>query len=164
MRRHISKADPPSKLGEVLTQLQQAQRELERIQYASHDDSEVVSLPEDELLKVAKSLAFIWNSRKSFLDQTLIADPGWIILLNLKIAELRHDRFQVTTVCMDSGSPATTALRWIKLLESELLVTVEPDNHDGRRKFVILTDSGSELMGKYLQNIHNFINARGIIF
>lgn len=164
MRKNVKPSDSPSKLSDILAKLQQAHRDLERIHAASHEDSEVVLLPEDELLKIARSLAFIWNSRRSFVSDTLIADPGWLILLNLKIAELRHEKIQVSTICLDSGAPATTALRWIKFLESSSLVRTEPDMRDGRRKFVLLTDSGSELMGKYLQNVFNFINTRGIVF
>lgn len=163
MRNKLNRSNPLDKLSEVLVKLKQAHSQLEQIQYASHGVSEIV-LSEDELLKVAKSLSFICNSRKTFLDDTLIADPGWFILLNLKIAELTHDKTQISTVCIDSGAPATTALRWINLLESKSLVKIEPDAHDRRRRFVLLTDNGSELMGKYLQNIRNFTNTKGIIF
>lgn len=164
MPKNLNRSRSTDKLSEVLIKLKQAHRELEQIQYASHGVGEIVSLNEDELLRVAKSLSFIWNSRRSFLNITLIADPGWSILLNLKIAELTHDKAQVSTVCIDSGAPATTALRWINLLKSESLVKIEPDAHDRRRKYVLLTDNGSELMSKYLQNIRNFTNTKGIIF
>jgi DNA-binding MarR family transcriptional regulator len=113
-------------------------------------------------LKLAKGLLYIWNSRNSFLDRSLIYDPGWMILLTLKIDELRKQKNQVTTVCMDSGAPATTALRWIKLLESRSLIVIEPDRNDGRRKYVSLTEEASSAMSSYLRNIQNYLTTVGV--
>lgn len=154
----------PVRLNEVLIKLQQVNRDLERLHFATYVAEKVRPIADDELLKVAKSLLFIWESRESFVDPSLVADPGWLILLHLKIAELTCQETQISTLASASGVPATTASRWIKLLESKSLVRIELDIHDDRRKFVHLTSNASEIMSRYLQNVRNFINIRGIIF
>ena len=164
MPNRVKRSDRPSKLSEVISKLHQANRELERIHYGENGDKELAPLSKDDLYNTAKTLLFVWNSRRRFLDQSLICDPVWLILLTLKVAELEHNSIQVSTLCIDSGSPATTALRWIKLLRKMSLIEIVPDAHDGRRKFVRLTDEGSELMYKYLQNIRRLPNAKGVIF
>lgn len=153
----------PSQMSDLLERLQRINRDLERLHYVTDIDHDQIAKTDDDLLKLAQNLMFIWNSRQIFIDSNLIMDPGWLILLNLKIAELSHAKLQVSAVCIDSGAPATTALRWIKLLESKALVRIEPDKHDRRRKFVFLTDDGSVLLARYLQNIHNYISTRGSI-
>ena len=164
MPNRVKRSDRSTKLSEVISKLHQANRELERIQYGEEGDKELTPIPKDDLYNIAKTLLFVWNSRRSFLDQSLICDPGWLILLTLKVSELERTNIQVSTLCIDSGSPATTALRWIKLLQERSLIEIEPDAHDGRRKFARLTDEGSELMYRYLQNIRRLPHAKGVIF
>lgn len=164
MTKNYLHSNVPVKLEEALHKLQQATRDFERLHFASHGKEAVISLTDDDLVKVAKSLLFVWGSRGSFIDCSLITDPGWLILLHLKVAELMHQKTQIATLATASGVPTTTALRWIKLLESKSLVRIGPDMHDKRRKFVYLTEEASEIMSKYLQNVRNFINTRGIIF
>ncbi len=158
------KINTATEIKAIMTKLRQANRDLERLQFAYYGEKEPTSISDDELLKTARSLSFIWNSRKSFVDESLLADPGWVILLTLKITELTNDKIQISSLCIDSGAPATTALRWIKLLESKSLVKIEPDLHDRRRRYVALTKEASDQMGRYLQNIRNFVSTRDIIF
>lgn len=163
MPKSLNQSGAPGKLSDVMGKLQEAYRELERLHHAE-PGADTVTTSQDELLKTARSLLFIWGSRNSFIDGTLITDPVWLILLNLKISELEHSKTQISRVCDNSGAPATTALRWMKVLESKSILKIEPDSTDARRKLVFLTESGSELMGRYLQNIRNFINTKGIMF
>ena len=150
-------------IADVLERLHEATKELERLGY---EDSDVEGPPasETQLLKIAKSLAFIWASRKVFLGDEIVADPGWLILLHLKIAELSQERIQISTLCIDSGAPATTGLRWIRLLESKSMLRITPDRFDGRKKHVSLTEDASQLMTQYLHNVQKFISTRGILF
>jgi DNA-binding MarR family transcriptional regulator len=151
-----------SEINEIVDKLNQINRELEKLSLSKVDDQSSIIVPDADLLKLAKGLLYIWNSRNSFLDRSLIYDPGWMILLTLKIDELRKQKNQVTTVCMDSGAPATTALRWIKLLESRSLIVIEPDRNDGRRKYVSLTEEASSAMSSYLRNIQNYLTTVGV--
>ena len=55
----------------------------------------------------------------------------------------------VTSACIGSGVPSTTALRWLNVLEARGLVEREEDNADARRSFVRLTPRGQALMREY---------------
>lgn len=82
--------------------------------------------------------------------KSLFGEPGWDILLDLFIAECRKKDVQVSSVCLDTGVPSTTLLRWIARLEGEGLVYRLADNADARRRYVRLTDDGRTMMNTVL--------------
>lgn len=79
--------------------------------------------------------------REQFFEADLFGEPAWDMLLDLYEAELRQQRTTVTSVCMASRVPATTALRWLRTLEGRNLVDRTRDANDGRRKFLTLSDT-----------------------
>jgi len=87
--------------------------------------------------------------RNRFFDSALFADPAWDILLDLTAARAEHMRVSVTSLCIASGVPPTTALRWIsQMTEAGLLVRVE-DQADRRRAFIALADKAADAMARY---------------
>lgn len=89
--------------------------------------------------------------RARYFDAELFADPAWDILLDLTAARAEHRRVSVTSVCIASGVPSTTALRWIaQMVESGLLVRV-PDQEDRRRAFIALSDASADAMARYFE-------------
>jgi len=84
-----------------------------------------------------------------FADDTLFGEPAWDILLDLFVAGERGKRVAVTSACIGSGVPSTTALRWLNVLEMRGLVEREDDNQDARRSFVRLTARARHLMTDY---------------
>ncbi|MGX7894695.1 winged helix DNA-binding protein [Tsuneonella sp. HG222] len=91
--------------------------------------------------------------RARFLDGELFADPAWDILLDLTAARAEHARVSVTSLCLASEVPATTALRWIgQLTEAGLLERVE-DEADRRRAFIALTDKAADAMARYFAEL-----------
>jgi hypothetical protein len=91
--------------------------------------------------------------RARFFDGDLFADPAWDILLDLTAARAEHARVSVTSLCIASGVPPTTALRWIsQMVETGLLERVE-DEVDRRRAFITLTDKAAEAMAGYFAEI-----------
>lgn len=89
------------------------------------------------------------QQRAKYFDADLFADPAWDMLLDLAAAREEHIRVSVTSLCIASGVPPTTALRWIgQMTESGLLNRTE-DSIDKRRAFVTLTDEGADLIAKY---------------
>lgn len=91
--------------------------------------------------------------RGGFLNSELFADPAWNMLLDLTAARAEHRRVSVTSLCIASGVPSTTALRWIKVLEGYELVERQDDEVDARRAFIVLTDKGTDAMARYFQAI-----------
>ena len=91
--------------------------------------------------------------RARFFDGELFADPAWDILLDLAVARAEHARVSVTSLCIASGVPPTTALRWIsQMTEAGLLVRVEDDS-DRRRAFIELSDKAAEAMARYFHEL-----------
>jgi DNA-binding transcriptional ArsR family regulator len=83
----------------------------------------------------------------------LFADPAWDMLLDLTAARVEHTRVSVTSLCIASGVPPTTALRWIgQLTEAGLLQRVE-DESDRRRVFITLSDHAAEAMARYFAEL-----------
>jgi hypothetical protein len=91
--------------------------------------------------------------RARFFDGDLFADPAWDMLLDLTAARAEHSRVSVTSLCIASGVPPTTALRWIgQMTEAGLFERVEDDT-DRRRAFIALTDRAADAMARYFAEI-----------
>lgn len=93
------------------------------------------------------------QARARFFDGGLFADPAWDILLDLTAARAEHERVSVTSLCIASGVPATTALRWIsQMTEMGILERVE-DEQDKRRAFIALSDAAADAMARYFAEL-----------
>nr|WP_166179150.1 MarR family transcriptional regulator [Altererythrobacter segetis] len=91
--------------------------------------------------------------RAKFFDAELFADPAWDMLLDLTAARAEHTRVSVTSLCIASGVPPTTALRWIgQMTQGGLLERVE-DESDRRRAFIALSDAAADGMARYFAEI-----------
>jgi DNA-binding MarR family transcriptional regulator len=92
---------------------------------------------------LARHLLRLRDRRNLLFPTGLFADPSWDMLLDLLVAESEGRRVAVSSLCIASGAPATTALRWIARLAELKLIERSPDTHDGRRSHVALTESAS---------------------
>lgn len=92
-----------------------------------------------------------WRAR--FLDGDLFADPAWDMLLDLTAAMSERKRVSVTSLCIASGVPPTTALRWIGQLVEAGLFTRVCDDNDRRRAFIELSDKAADAMARYFAEI-----------
>ncbi len=89
------------------------------------------------------------QARARYFDGGLFSDPAWDMLLDLTAARAEKARVSVTSLCIASGVPATTALRWIgQMTEAGLFRRIE-DEADRRRAFIALTDHAAEAMARY---------------
>lgn len=84
-----------------------------------------------------------------FDDPELFGEPAWDILLDLASAERNGALISVTSACIGSCVPPTTALRWLTVLERKGLVQREEDAHDKRRAYVRLTKAGAAKLKEY---------------
>lgn len=91
--------------------------------------------------------------RARFFDGDLFADPAWDMLLDLTAARAEHTRVSVTSLCIASGVPPTTALRWIgQMIDAGLFERIEDDT-DRRRSFIALTEKAADAMARYFAEI-----------
>ncbi|MEJ2411076.1 MAG: MarR family transcriptional regulator [Novosphingobium sp.] len=86
---------------------------------------------------------------KIFASEGLFGEPAWDILLDLFIATKERRRVSVTSACIGSAVPSTTALRWITILEKNGFLAREADPGDARRVYVKLSARGYSAMLEY---------------
>ncbi|GAO53733.1 winged helix DNA-binding protein [Novosphingobium sp. MD-1] len=91
--------------------------------------------------------------RARFFQGDLFADPAWDMLLDLTAARAEHARVSVTSLCIASGVPPTTALRWIAQMTDAGLFRRVEDDTDRRRAFIALTDRAADAMARYFAEI-----------
>lgn len=106
-------------------------------------------------LPVSKAIRRIIRQRQhrqKILPGHLFADPAWDMLLDLAAAKSEGRKISVTSLCIASGVPMTTALRWIGTLIDERLVERMGDPADRRRMFLELTDEAASTMAGYFSN------------
>ena len=80
----------------------------------------------------------------------LFGDPAWNILLDLLLARLEKRAVSVSSACIASGAPTSTALRLIKKLISDDVLYRIQDERDGRRSFLGINDNVEKMMLDYL--------------
>ncbi len=103
--------------------------------------------------RLVRQIARQRQLRARFFDGDLFADPAWDMLLDLTAARVEHTRVSVTSLCIASGVPPTTALRWIgQMSDAGLLRRVEDDT-DRRRAFITLSDKATNAMARYFDQL-----------
>lgn len=87
--------------------------------------------------------------RDQFFDRGLFADPVWDMLLDLWVARASGRLVSVSSLCIASAVPPTTALRWIERLASDGYVLRSSDPRDSRRRHVSLSPHGNGCLSRY---------------
>lgn len=95
---------------------------------------------------IAREVYAVRRRRHKALPADLFGEPTWDILLDLYIAAREDRRVPTTSACIGAHVPPTTALRWLRILETRGLIEREDDGRDGRRTFVRLSRQGIESM------------------
>ena len=96
------------------------------------------------------------QARIDHFDGELFADPVWDMLLELTAARAEHRRVTVKVLCIASGVPHTTALRWLNQMTDAGLIAKTEDETDKRRVFVSLSDKGVRAMADYFEDLVPF--------
>jgi hypothetical protein len=91
--------------------------------------------------------------RDQFFRGAIFADPAWDMLLDLMAARIEGQRVAVSSLCIAAAVPATTALRWIKMLTDRGLFVRSADPQDGRRVYIELSDEAARALTAYLRAV-----------
>lgn len=93
------------------------------------------------------------QQRERFFNSDLFSDPVWDMLLDLAAATAEYRKVSVTSLCIASRVPPSTALRWIGLMtEQGLLLRIE-DPLDRRRVFIALSEKAMSAIGRYFESL-----------
>ena len=120
-----------------------------------HSSSDAGSCDEKLVCSILKARL----DRGRFFSPGLFADPAWDMLLALYAAELCQQRMPVSSLCIASNVPMTTALRWISHLEREELIERRPDPLDARGFFLSQTKKAAEALAQYFADTPRFAAA-----
>lgn len=93
-------------------------------------------------LKLLQLVEDLDECRASALPGIVETDASWSMLSELLRAHVSRRRVSVTSLCLASKSPVTTALRRIERLLESGLVSCTQDPKDRRRKYIELTPEG----------------------
>lgn len=91
--------------------------------------------------------------RDKHFPSDLFSDPAWDMLLDLMVARIDRLPVSVSSLCIASAVPATTALRWIKTMTEAGLFERRSDPSDGRRVFIALSDESAQAMHAYFADM-----------
>ncbi|WP_395333233.1 winged helix DNA-binding protein [Novosphingobium sp. BL-8H] len=115
----------------------------------------VDGLSRAQLGKAARQIYRSRRKRDALMPSHLFGEPAWDLLLDLFASTCEGRRISVTSACVASSVPSTTALRWIGILIDAGMVVRSGDQKDGRRTFVNLTPKGYSMMAEYIRNCLN---------
>lgn len=80
----------------------------------------------------------------------LFGDPTWAMLLDLLLAKIEGRRVSVSSACIASGAPMSTALRLVRRLVDEGVLCRLPDEQDRRRHFLAINPKYEQPLVDYL--------------
>lgn len=110
-------------------------------------------------IDVLDVLIILQGLRSKYIHYELLFDPVWNMLLDLSMAKLRGVRVSVSSACLASGVPETTALRYLTIMQDRGLVERYPDPRDKRRTFVQVSREGEGLVLEYVEKARSLIAA-----
>lgn len=79
-------------------------------------------------------------SRNDRLGANVFRDPAWDMMLDLLVAQEEQRDLSVSQLCIGSGAPATTALRYISRLEKLNIVERSYESSDARLVYLKLNE------------------------
>ncbi|MDB5714175.1 MAG: MarR family transcriptional regulator [Sphingomonadales bacterium] len=98
----------------------------------------------------AKKLVAERTARARFFDENLCAEPVWDILIDLYIRGREKADVSVSSACIASRVPQTTALRCLRALAADGVIKRTEDQHDARRIYLTLAPDIEQKMAAYL--------------
>ncbi len=91
--------------------------------------------------------------RGRFFDATLLTDPVWDMVLDLTAARAERKSVTVTSLCIASGAPPSTAVRWIGQLIDAGMLERRTNPHDRRSAYIDLTSKAVEAVSRYFEAV-----------
>jgi DNA-binding MarR family transcriptional regulator len=100
------------------------------------------------------------RQRDAAFPQALGTDANWLILVELYLAALERRRESISSLCVASGAPSTTALRYIKTLTDAGIVVRDPDPQDRRRVYVSMQPDSVDRMKRLFDELEQQLLAQ----
>lgn len=123
------------------------------------------ALDEEPLLDVANSIAVLRRIirerrlRQRFFEEVRFGEPAWDIMLDLTLAWFEGKAVAVSSLCIASGVPVSTAMRWINDMVEAGIINRWIDPTDARRNLMQISPATRDAMLRYLAAIDVSENA-----
>ena len=150
-----SEAATPLDPSQILTHLMEIREDLEELKARPNSGQTkrlVNGLTDKALCEIARKMYRARRRRDEFFPQRLFAEPAWDILLDTFVQQAGDGNTTIKAVCASSHVAPTTALRYIKLLKDEGLLTTWNHPTDRRVTCVRLSKDGYLTMRRYLSD------------
>lgn len=139
-------AQPKFRAGDL-----EPEREPERGADRPAPPAEIPAIPEAaQLTDYIRELLRKEMKRREIGGGELFGDPAWEMLLDLLLAKIEGRRVSVSSACIASGAPMSTALRLVRRLVGESVLCRLPDEHDRRRHFLVINPKFEGPLLEYL--------------
>jgi DNA-binding MarR family transcriptional regulator len=126
-------------------------------------DFDPSKIGDDAILAAAQSLVQARRRREKHFSSALLGEPAWDMLLELAISAVTGARLNTTSLCAASGAPFSTALRTMRLLESEGFLRRSRAKDDRRVTLVEITAEGLRKVRAYITELLRREDTRGLI-
>ena len=105
---------------------------------------------EHKLAPFIRELLKTESKRREIGGGGLFGDPAWEMLLDLLLANIEQRQVSVSSACIASGAPMSTALRLVRRLVSDGVLFKIPDETDRRRHFLAINPKFEQPLIDYL--------------
>lgn len=113
-------------------------------------DEAVAGIKNEDAIAVLRSLIQSRRLRDRFFREARFGEPAWDILLDLALAWFEKKSVSASSVCIASGVPMSTAMRWINEMVEVKLIERWIDPSDGRRNLVQIAPATRTAMLRYI--------------
>ncbi|OYU15082.1 MAG: hypothetical protein CFE37_07655 [Alphaproteobacteria bacterium PA4] len=100
---------------------------------------------------LVRRLIRVRRERDRWFPAEIFADPAWDMLLDLIAARMEGKTVPVSSLCIASAVPTSTALRWVRSLQEAGLFLRHTDPGDARRSYITLSDTAAAAMLAWLR-------------
>lgn len=116
---------------------------VDNVSISKHHHDDIV------IIKAKKYIRARQKRESIFKNMDIFGEPAWDIIIDLFVASEECRLVSVSSLCIASNVPTTTALRWITILENLEIIIRTADPSDGRRSFLALSDSYRYKIGEF---------------
>lgn len=143
------------RLGQQLQSFKSKQDEL-RPAIADPEDAiegAAQSLDSEQIVTTLRRLIRSRRLRERYFPEARFGEPAWDILLDLSLAWFEDKALSVSSVCIASGVPMSTAMRWINEMVEAGMIERWVDPTDARRNLVRIAPETRGAMLRYLSHL-----------
>lgn len=126
----------------------------DQLENIANPEASVGEIDAKSLVALARRSIEVRRMRRRHLPAAMFGEPAWEMLLSLYVLSTSGAHPTVSSLSAASGSPPSTALRWIDYLKVHDFVTRQSCPSDRRMVFIELTDTARASIEAYLRDLY----------